>query len=130
MRLFQTLKETVKWKKLALMYFGTLGWVFAAGMVGVESTAVIFGVSGLTLFFIFVIARIFSKNILGHSEGFPGIWITRIVSEDQIDYDGPQGMMRRAWCKNNLNGKWIHCRHGYFAFKRIDDAMAYKLRWL
>ena len=35
---------------------------------------------------------------------------------------------RKKWCKLNTEGKWIHCEHGYFDFRKKTDAMAFKLR--
>jgi len=72
---------------------------------------------------------VFSKAIQGHFEGWPLVWIMSTTADIVIPYDSGKGSQARYWCKENLNGEWIHCRHGYFAFRRKDDAMAFKITW-
>jgi len=131
MRLYQTLPKTIKWKKVLIWYFILLSFIFYSALNGTNtSTITLFGVLGLHFIICIVCLMVFNALIHGHSEGFPIIWIFSTIYEKPIIYDSLEGLEYRYWCKDNLQGKWIHCRHGFFVFQRKDDAMAFKLVYI
>lgn len=129
MRLYQTLHQTIKWKKLLVWYFFTL-FAIIFSTEGI-SIIMLFAIFMLTILSIIITLMVFGKVIYGKNnfQYMPTIWPFRTIFESMIIYDSDSGLIRREWCKSNLDGKWIHSRHGYFAFSRKEEALAFKLMW-
>ena len=124
MRLYETLHVTIKWKKVLLWYL-----CFTVLLVLNTETVLemIVGFCFLTFFLGFLSLMVFGKAIHGNGEAISIVWPFKTIYEKQIFYGSLEGKQRRQWCRENLNGKWIHCQHGYFVFQRKDEAMAFKL---
>ena len=126
MRLYQTLHHTIKWKKLLCWYLIiTCVMILGANSIFLVWLDIFYTTSVTIMLSLMVIGKV----IYGKNEYWPILWPFRIIYEQSIYYDSIEGRQCRNWCKRNLNGEWIHCQHGYFVFKRMDDAMAFKLKW-
>ena len=138
MRLYETLSKVVRWRWLLKWYLISLAltWFIVIQGLWYQEAYILYlfvsiaGTFSFTSLAAIVVMSVFGRAIYGTNEKWTIIWPFRIISEEPIDFDSEEGLERRLWCYDNLRSKWIHCRHGYFAFKRKDDAMAFKLRWL
>jgi len=45
------------------------------------------------------------------------------------DFDDPWGEIK-IWCEENCSGKWNYHNQFVWKFELLEDAMAFKLRWL
>ena len=133
MILLPTLWQTVKWKHV-LFWYAAISLVFwfnydpANGPIAIA----IMGQLGMTIFAVMIIMSVWNSVITGHKEGFPILWIFSTVVKDiriSEKTDGIGLMQMEHWCEENCNGKWCHCKHGYFVFRKKTDAMAFKLVW-
>lgn len=136
MTLLPTLWQTVKWKHVLFWYAAItlafwLGYDTSKGPIAIA----IMGQIGMTFIAITIILGVWNRVITGCSEGFPIVWIfSTVVKDVRIlpKEDEPQLKQLKKmknWCQENCNGKWRHCEHGYFVFRKKTDAMAFKLVW-
>lgn len=66
-------------------------------------------------------------NKIEHGINFDGTLIIK------YDYDSNYYLDMENWVMNNCNGRICSENHGYdrfFVFTNLEDAMAFKLRWL
>lgn len=133
MILLPTLWQTVKWKHV-LCWYAAISFAFwfsydpSNGPIAIA----IVGQIGMTMFVIMIIFSVWHKVIYGHGEGFPILWIFSTVVKDIRIFEkaeGTRSIQMKYWCQENCNGKWRHCDHGYFVFRKKTDAMAFKLVW-
>ncbi len=138
MRLYKTLSKVVRWRwalkwyliSLALTWFVVIQGLLYQKAYILYLFVSIAGTFSFTALAAIIVMSVFGRAIYGNKDKWPIIWPFRIIAEEPVDFDSEEGLERRLWCCDNLRSEWIHCRHGYFAFKRKDDAMAFKLRWL
>ena len=129
MRLITTLWSTVNWKKVLFWYM--IGMLIVSFNEKNDISVIIISIFVMTFIVMIVMLMTWNQVIHGYSEGFPVVWIWSYVVSDVKIFKKDQGFIeRKKWCKLNTEGKWIHCEHGYFAFRKKTDAMAFKLRWL
>lgn len=133
MILLPTLWQTVKWKHVLFWYAAiSFAFWFSYDPANGPLAIAIIGQLGVTIFAVMIIMSVWNNVITGHKEGFPILWIFSTVVEDiRIVTKGnrPHPKTMVEWCDENCNGKWHHCEHGYFVFRKKTDAMAFKLRW-
>jgi len=133
MILLPTLWETVKWKKVLLWYTViSLFFWFNYDPTDAPLAIAIMAHIGVTIFAIMTIFSVWSSVITGRIEGFPIVWIFSIIVKDIRIFEKVEGarlMEMKHWCEENCIGKWRHCEHGYFVFRKKIDAMGFRLTW-
>jgi len=133
MMLLSTLWQTVKWKHVLFWYVAiSFAFWFSYDPSNGPVAIAILGQIGMTMFAIMIIFSVWHKVIYGQGEGFPIVWIFSTVVKDiriSEKTDGIGLMQMKDWCQENCNGKWHHCEHGFFVFRKKTDAMAFKLVW-
>ena len=133
MMLLPTLWQTVKWKHILFWYVViSLAFWFSYDPSKGSIVIAIIGQIGMTFLAIIVILGVWNKVIVGHSEGFPILWIFSTVVKDvriPPKWHRPLLGQMKHWCQENCEGKWNYCEHGYFVFRKKTDAMAFKLVW-
>ena len=135
MILLPTLWQTVKWKHV-LFWYTLISLVFWFGYNPANGplALAIIGHIGVTILAIMLIFSVWHKIIYGHGEGgFPIIWIFSIIVKDIRVFEKTEGvrlMQMKQWCEENCIGKWRHCQHGYFVFRKKTDAMGFRLTWV
>lgn len=133
MILLPTLWETVKWKHVLFWYVAiSFAFWFSYDPSNGPLSIAIIGQLGMTILAVMVILSVWSSVITGRIEGFPIIWIFSTVVKDIRIFEKTEDirlMQIKCWCRENCIGKWRHCEHGYFVFRKKTDAMAFKLVW-
>ena len=132
MILLPTLWQTVRWKHVLFWYtlLTLIFWSYdpSNGPVAIA----IVGQMGMTILAIIIIFSVWNKVIYGYGEGFPILWIFSTVVKDIRIFKKTEDerlLQMEHWCNTNCQGKWHHCKHGYFVFRKKTDAMAFKLVW-
>lgn len=133
MILLSTLWQTVKWKHILFWYAViSLAFWFSYDPSNGPIAIAIAGQIAMTIFAIIIIASVWNKVIYGYGEGFPILWIFSTVVKDIRIFEKTEGdrlIQMEDWCQETCQGKWRHCEHGYFVFRKKTDAMAFKLVW-
>jgi len=145
MRLFRTFYNQVRWERfllwisLANVCMMAFSFQVVVSQNAIAMTFVIIGIIICNLFFVSIVMGIFAKTIHG-KESFIDIeylifwplnWLFFSYTDAiVVSYESLDGAEMRVWCDVNCEGKWIQCRHGYFAFRKKSDLVAFKLRWL
>ncbi len=133
MILLPTLWQTVKWKHVLFWYAAiTLWFWFSYDPSNGPLAIAIIGQLGMTTFAVMIIMSVWNNVITGHKEGFPILWIfSTVVKDIRLPPKGHTPLLNQMkhWCQENCEGKWCHCKHGYFVFRKKTDAMAFKLVW-
>ena len=133
MILLSTLWKTVKWKHVLFWYSViSLAFWFSYDPSNGPIAIAIMGQIAMTILAVWIILGVWNKVIVGHSEGFPILWIFSTVVKDIRIFrktEGPRLIQMEYWCRETCQGKWRHCEHGYFVFRKKTDAMAFKLVW-
>jgi len=133
MILLSTLWDTVKWKKALCWYIGiTIIFWFSYDPANGPLAMAIMGQIGMTILVSMAIVMAWSGVINRNKEGLPILWLFSTVVKDVEIFDEETGQLpqMKYWCDENCNGKWRHCKHGYFVFRKKTDAMGFKLRWM
>ena len=134
MRLISTVWQTVRWRKLLFWYasLSMLVWIswYRNRHVDPELIISIVGQVSMTVLFLFILMGVWSNAIHRYKEGFPLTWIFSFVVTDLRVFDDDLRLQQiKDWCSEMCDGKWRHCRQGYFTFKKREDAVAFKLRY-
>ncbi len=134
MILLPTLWKTVKWKPVLFYYIFITVWFWFSYDPSYGPLAIaILGQIAMTALAGITIIMVWSSVITGNKEGLPILWIFSTVVKDIEIFDEEESiqlLQMKYWCKENCNGKWQYCQHGYFVFRKKSDAMGFKLRWV
>ena len=131
MRLISTLWTAINLKKFIIWY--VIGMVLASlnYFDDARPIAIMAGVAVVHIFLGMILLMAWNKVIHGQTEGFPLLWIWSYVFHEVKVFETDTLLYEMTiWCRENCEGKWIHCEHGYFSFRKKTDLVAFKLRFI
>lgn len=133
MRLISTLWGTVKWKHVLLwnvILAVAMWWPDPEHTIGLK----IGGQLCIIYLDMIIIMGVWNSIINGSYQIYSHVWLFSHVVEDVRVLKNKKSRFKSTemeeWCTENSKGQWRYCEHGYFAFRKLNDAFAFKLRWI